>query len=294
VRAPAKVNLYLGVGRRRPDGYHELATVYQAISLYDEVTARRGTEIRVHVTGRDAHLVPTGTRNLAYQAVAALAERTGLSAGIHLHVAKKIPVAAGLAGGSADAAAALVAADALWETGLSRAALTELAADLGSDVPFCVLGGTAVGIGRGEQLSPALVRGQFHWVLALAEGGLSTPAVYAEHDRVTRAAAPPPDVPTRLLAGLRAGDTAAVAHALHNDLQAAACSLMPDLARVLDAGRAAGALGGLVSGSGPTVAFLVADAQAGQELGAALLASGVCRRVEQAVGPVPGARVVAR
>ena len=310
VRAPAKVNLYLGVGPLRPDGYHELATVFQAVSLYDEITARPGPTVRVEVTGPDAHLVPTGPANLAERAVRALAARTGVDEGVHLQLRKRIPVAGGMGGGSADAAGALVAVDALWGTGLPRSALAELAGELGSDVPFCLMGGTAVGTGRGEQLSPALVRGRFHWVLALAEGGLSTPVVYAEYDRLLSASARPapgvapvgpgaalplthpPAVPARLLAALRAGDAPAAGRALHNDLEPVACSLAPSLAHVLDLGRAAGACGGLVSGSGPTVAFLVPDEQSGDDLAATLRGCGLCRRVEQAVGPVPGARTV--
>ncbi len=298
VRAPAKVNLELDVGAPRPDGYHDVATVYHAVSLADDVTASpppRGAdgEVSVSVEGLGSDRVPLDGTNLAVRAAVLLAEHTGVESGVHLHIRKGIPVAGGMAGGSADAAAALVACDALWHTGLSREELRELAADLGADVPFALVGGTAVGTGRGEELTPALARGEYQWVIALSEAGLSTPAVYAELDRLRSGRrVAPPRVSDALMQALLRGDAEGLGAHLSNDLQPAACSLAPDLERTLEVGYEYGALGGLVSGSGPTVAFLVRDAEQALDISAALLAGGTVAQVRRAHGPVPGARVV--
>ncbi|MGN6244737.1 MAG: 4-(cytidine 5'-diphospho)-2-C-methyl-D-erythritol kinase [Motilibacteraceae bacterium] len=293
VRAPAKVNLQLAVGAPRTDGFHDLATVFQAVSVYDDVVATRAQGATVEVTGDDADAVPVDADNLALRAALLLAERAGIAPDVNLSIRKGIPVAGGMAGGSADAAAALVACDALWGTGVERDELLELAAELGSDVPFAVMGGTAVGLGRGERLTPALARGQFDWVFAVADGGLSTPAVYAEVDRLRAGRVLPEPRPAEaVMSALRAGDAAALGKALQNDLQAAACSLRPQLRQTLEVGEEYGALGSLVSGSGPTCAFLVRDVEHGLDLAVALTASGVCRAVKRAHGPVHGARVV--
>lgn len=295
-RAAAKINLYLAAGAPRADGYHDLATVFHAVSLHDEVTATEADKLQVSVTaeaGIDASSVPTNRSNLAAQAAVALAKRLRRRADVHLHISKAIPVAGGMAGGSADAAAALVACDALWGSGLTRAQLSDLGAQLGSDVSFSLLGGTAIGRERGQNLTPALARGRFEWVLALAAEGLSTPAVYAECDRLRHGRVlPEPAVPDELMAALRAGNAGALGNALHNDLQPAACSLRPELRQTLDVGGAYGALGSIVSGSGPTVAFLARDAEHALDLAVALSASNVCSFARRAHGPVAGARVV--
>jgi 4-diphosphocytidyl-2-C-methyl-D-erythritol kinase len=293
VRVPAKINLQLGVGAPRPDGYHDLATVFHAVSLYDEVVVTPADELRLTVDGDGAEAVPLDASNLAARAAVLVAERAGVAPAVHLHLHKGIPVAGGMAGGSADGAAALIACDALWRVGLSREELHELAAELGSDVPFALVGGTAVGVGRGERLTPALARGRFEWVLAVSDGGLSTPAVYTECDRLRAGrVVPEPSVSDDLMAALRAGNPAQLGAALSNDLQAAACSLRPDLRRTLAVGEEFGALGAIVSGSGPTCAFLVRDRDHGLELAVALSASGTCTSVKRAHGPVPGARTV--
>jgi 4-diphosphocytidyl-2-C-methyl-D-erythritol kinase len=307
VRVPAKVNLHLGVGALRRDHFHEVTTVYHAIGLFDEVSARRGDTLTLTMEGEGTGTLALDDSNLALRAARALAEHTGRPAHARLHLRKQIPVAAGLAGGSADAAAALVACDALWGTGLSRDELAAVAARVGSDVPFLVYGGTALGTGRGDTVSPVLARGNtWHWVLALAEGGLSTPDVYAELDRMRSAGAGAGRASTAatarqlsrlgstdpLLAALRQRDPAVLAAALGNDLQAAAVSLRPALAGTLKAGLAAGALAGLVSGSGPTCVFLAADAAQASAIAAALDGSGVCRTALAVPGPVAGARVV--
>lgn len=293
VRAPSKVNLHLGVGDLREDGYHELTSVFQALSLSDDVRVSDAGELSVEVHGEDARAVPTDHRNLVWQAAELLAEHAGRRPDVAISIRKGIPVAGGMAGGSADAAATLVALDALWELGLDRAELVEFAARLGSDVPFSLHGATALGTGRGEQLLPVLSRNTFHWVLALAKGGLSTPTVFRELDRL-RADGNPPRLggAEDLMHALASGDAATLAPLLGNDLQPAALSLAPGLRRTLRAGTNAGALAGIVSGSGPTCAFLCADAEAAVAVGAELAGAGVCRTVRIAHGPVPGARVI--
>lgn len=304
-RVPAKVNLQLAVGPAGPDGYHGVVTVYQAISLYDEVTVQPAERTSVQVTGLDAEHVPAGPANLASKAVTALAKAAGLGRrpGVRIGIRKRIPVAAGLAGGSADAAAALVACNELWQAGLSPAQLARVAARLGSDVPFLLVGGTVVGRGRGEHLTPALVSGTYHWALAFATGGLSTPEVYATCDRLRaarlaeQAAGEPaeigdPELSGRLMTALRSGDPVAVGQHLSNDLQPAAVSMRPDLRRALTAGREFGAVGAMVSGSGPTCLFLAKSAEHAREIAVSLTGAGICRAVALASGPVPGAALV--
>jgi 4-diphosphocytidyl-2-C-methyl-D-erythritol kinase len=322
VRVPAKVNLQLSVGPPRGDGYHDLVTVFHAVSLFDEVTVRPAERVSVRVTGEGSASLPAGRANLAARAARALATaalaRRSKSA-VRIEIRKRIPVAAGLAGGSADAAATLVACNELWRTGLSQAELRDVAASVGSDVPFALLGGTAIGQGRGEQLTAALVAGTYHWVLAFSAGALSTPDVYAACDRLravhaaraesepaqasgpsqqTPAARPEaeaarPTLSMELMAALRSGDPAAVGPLLSNDLQPAAVSLRPELRRTLAAGRELGALGAIVSGSGPTCAFLAADADHAKKLAVSLTGAGVGRSVVRVRGPVGGAAVMA-
>jgi 4-diphosphocytidyl-2-C-methyl-D-erythritol kinase len=293
VRVPAKVNLQLAVGGPRPDGFHELATVYQAVSLYDDVTALPGDSFTLSVEGEGADLVPLDETNLVWRAAAELAEAAGIEPRAHVHIHKGIPVAGGMAGGSADAAAALVALDTMWGTRFDREELTVVAARLGSDVPFALHGHTAIGVGRGERLTPALARGQYQWVLALADKGLATPSVYAELDRLRGGSIQAePRVSDGLMSALRSGDPAALGHAMSNDLQRAAVSLRPSLAMTLDVGDEYGALASVVSGSGPTCAFLARDEEHALDLAVALTSSGVCRTVRRASGPVAGARVV--
>ena len=316
VRVPAKLNLQLAVGPPRADGYHDLVTVFHAVSLFDEITAEPAGRDGVTVTGEGADRVPAGQDNLALRAVAALREavagpaagrraspRVG-PAGVHITIAKRIPVAAGLAGGSADAAAALVACNELWGGRLSQPHLLEAAARVGSDVAFALLGGTAVGRGRGEQLTPALAPStQYHWVLAFADGHLSTPEVYTALDRLRAAAAggtgggsqgapAEPDLDAALMSALRSGEARLVGQALSNDLQPAALSLFPALRKTLAAGLELGALGALVAGSGPTCVFLAASADRALDLAVSLSGAGVCRSVARVTGPVAGAAIV--
>jgi 4-diphosphocytidyl-2-C-methyl-D-erythritol kinase len=295
-RACAKVNLDLRVGAVRPDGYHELSSVFLGVGLHDDVTVRPSAQWSLTVEGKHTEGVPTDETNLAWRAAVAVAELGGVDQPVAIHIDKNIPVAGGMAGGSADAAASVLACNALWEVGLDRSEMLTICADLGSDVPFCLSGGVAVGRGRGEQLVPVLSRGTFHFVFAASETGLSTPTVYAEYDRLHEAAGSQPDDPgpnPELLAALRAGDAYALASALHNDLEAAALSLQPQLGEVIEAGIEFGALAGIVSGSGPTVAFLAADQESALHLAIALTASGTSRQVRHTVGPAQGAHLVA-
>ncbi|MFE3543517.1 4-(cytidine 5'-diphospho)-2-C-methyl-D-erythritol kinase [Nocardia sp. NPDC059177] len=293
VRAPSKVNLHLGVGDLRPDGFHDLTTVFQALSLADDVELAPSASLTVRVSGEGAAEVPTDRTNLVWKAAVRLAHLAGRAPLVEIAIAKGIPVAGGMAGGSADAAAALVGLNELWDLGLGRDELSAVAAELGSDVPFSLHGGTALGTGRGERLLPVLSRNTFHWVLALAKDGLSTPSVFRELDRL-RAEGDPPRLgdPQKLMQALAAGDPHTLAPLLGNDLQAAALSLKPELRRTLRAGVGAGALAGLVSGSGPTCAFLCETEQAAVAVAAELAGAGVCRSVRTASGPVPGARVL--
>lgn len=298
-RAPAKINIYLGVGGPRRDGFHDVATVFHALELSDDVVAERDEAgvFTIAVDSEsssvvDADDVPCDESNLAMRAARALARYAGVECGVRLTIRKRIPVAGGLAGGSADAAASLLACDAVWDTGCGRAELLTLSERLGSDVPFALHGGTALGSGRGERLAPVLAPARLHWVLAVADGGLSTPAVYAELDTIRGTAVPPPAVPRALLTALRHADVDAVGAHLGNDLQAAACRLRPSLSDVLATGREAGALGGVVSGSGPTVVFLVADAEAAQTLADDLVGAGVCSAAVPTSGAAGGARLV--
>lgn len=291
VRVPAKVNVQLAVGGARADGFHDLANVFLAVGLYDEVTVTPADQLRVTCSGPDAAQVPLDRTNLAARAAELLAARHGRRADVHIHIAKDIPVAGGMAGGSADGAGALVACDALWGTEASRDELLDICAELGSDVPFSLVGGAALGTGRGEKLEVLDVGGRFHWVFAVADGGLSTPAVYREFDRLTPDA-PAPEASAALLGALRTGDAGALAGAVANDLQAAALSLFPSLADTLAAGTDAGALAALVSGSGPTTAFLAADAASARRIAEALSASGTCRTARVADSPAPGATVL--
>ncbi|MEF2525398.1 MULTISPECIES: 4-(cytidine 5'-diphospho)-2-C-methyl-D-erythritol kinase [unclassified Streptomyces] len=291
VRVPAKVNVQLAVGAARPDGFHDLANVFLAVSLYDEVTVTPADALAVTCSGPDADQVPLDRTNLAARAAELLAARSGRPGGaaVHIHIAKNIPVAGGMAGGSADGAGALLACDRLWGLDTPVAELLGMCAELGSDVPFSLLGGAALGTGRGELLTP-LDAGSFHWVFAVADGGLSTPAVFREFDRLAEGREiPEPQASPALLAALASGDPDALAGALANDLQPAALSLRPELARTLAAGTAAGALAGIVSGSGPTTAFLVRDGEAAAKVAAALEASGTCRTTRTATSPTAGA-----
>lgn len=316
VLAPGKINISLSVGPERPDGYHGVASVYLAVSLYEEVTATvtEGTGITVslkkepyggsHWTSDRTKAengagvgagIPLDSSNLAVQAASMLQGIAASSTGVHLELTKRVPVAGGMGGGSADAAAALVACDALWGSGYSRDELARMAAGLGADVPFALLGGAAVGLGVGDQLTPALCPGQLHWVLVPGASGLSTPTVYRKLDRLREAAGErpvePQQVDPQVLQALRSGDAGALSDVLHNDLQPAALELAPELKDILERGERHGALAGMISGSGPTVAFLAGNEDRALDVAAALHDDGL--EAMTVYGPVHGARVAA-
>ena len=301
VRAPGKINVSFRVGPLREDGYHSVASVYLAVSLYEEVTATVSDEPETVVTvngqgslNLPVESIPLDATNLAARAAAVLADLSEDSTGVLLDITKRVPVAGGMGGGSADAAATLLACDALWNSGFSRDELAKMAAELGADVPFALVGGTAVGVGVGEQLTPAISKTPLYWVLVTSGYGLSTPEVYRTLDEIrlregTEPAAPP-EIDPRILGAMRSGDARALADLLHNDLQAAALELAPELADILKAGTDAGALAGLVSGSGPTVAFLAESEEHASTLAGELAASGL--KAIAVHGPVHGARIV--
>ncbi len=309
VRVPAKINLQLAVGPPRPDGYHGLVTVFHAVSLFDEVTVTPAKTDSVTVAGEGASLVPEDGDNLALRAVRALretltergarnaagaAEAAGLG-GVAVTIAKQIPVAGGMAGGSADAAAALVACNELWGTGLSQPDLRALGSQVGSDVAFAVLGNTAIGQGRGELLTPVQTPAEttYHWVLALADGHLSTPKVFRELDRQRQSSeVAEPALSADLMQALNAGDPTKLGVALTNDLQEPALTLFPALRKTLAAGIEAGALSALISGSGPTCFFLTETADQATTLANKLSSARVSRAVTSATGPALGATVL--
>jgi 4-diphosphocytidyl-2-C-methyl-D-erythritol kinase len=302
VRAPGKVNLQLSVGPAGPDRFHPVATVFQAVDLYETVTAsvREDGEIRLAVDGIPALAeslagVPIDQSNLAWQAALAVRERYGVDAGIDLHILKGVPIAGGMAGGSADAAAAVVACAEAWDCGASRAELHELCASLGSDVPFALQGHTAVGLGRGEQLSPAMTRGEYHWVFAVRHRGLSTPAVFREFDRLAAEGELDPGEPRldpRIMRALSLGDSAELGAALRNDLHTAAVALAPELEGTISAMKEADALGAIVSGSGPTVAGLARSRQHALAIAAHVNAVRQADATFCAAGPAAGAVIL--
>jgi 4-diphosphocytidyl-2-C-methyl-D-erythritol kinase len=281
VRVPGKINLFLAVRGIRADGYHELVTVLQTVSVYDRLTVgltgppsqghhpagRR--RMRLELMHAPTPGLPDAADNLAVRAARALGEVTGVievathdpargqapangpSTVLELH--KEIPLAGGMAGGSADAAGALLALNQLWGCKLSRDDLRAIAADLGSDVPFCVVGGTALATGRGTAVAQVLCRGTFHWVVCTDAEPLPTVEVYRTWDRRCRPTVVEPDA---VLHALRSQDAEALGAALHNDLEEAAFLLRPDLRDRRQVLLDAGALGVVVSGSGPTLLAL--------------------------------------
>ena len=293
VRVPGKVNVYLGVGPREFSGYHELATIFQAVGIYDEVTVSAADSLTISGLGAFADRIPTDETNLAWKAAELVARACGEEPNVHIQIDKSIPIAAGMAGGSADAAATLVACDTYWNAGIPRDQLDAMAATLGSDVPFMLHGGCALGVGRGDVLSPVMIRGSFHWVFASFDEGLSTAQIYEKTDELRGLEfEAEPEVPTELLSALARGDAPALGRLLHNDLQLAATTSRPQLGRVLEQGIDYGALGAIVSGSGPTCAFLVRDESSAIDLVVALKASGLVDDVLRTHGPVHGARVI--
>ncbi|WP_431711366.1 4-(cytidine 5'-diphospho)-2-C-methyl-D-erythritol kinase [Glutamicibacter uratoxydans] len=299
-RAPGKINCYFRVGPPRADGYHDVASLYVAVSLFEQIEATLRTDGELQLRLDESSTVvsepetfPLGEGNLVYQAAQMLREHTGISLGADLNIVKRVPIAGGMGGGSADAAATLVACNELWQAGLDREELGRLGARLGADVPFALMGGAAIGLGIGDQLAPLLTRAQTDWVLIPASYGLSTPRVYAMLDRLRMGQdiAVPQEIDPDVIKALLAADAEALSELLVNDLTQASLALAPELGTVRDLAEGAGALRAMVSGSGPTLALLVRDAehatevmaQLGDEVGVATLA---------VTAPAPGARVL--
>ena len=294
VRVPGKINLQLSVGPLQRDGYHEVATVFQSVSLFDELTLSESDGDGIEIAAEGKSAIPLGKENLAFKAAELMRKKFDISTGLLIKIKKEIPIAGGMAGGSANAGATIVGIDALFSLGLKRDEMERIGGEIGADVPFTISGGTAIGTGRGDQITPVLSRGSYNWVLALSSSGLSTPAVYKECDRLREGLdISKPHVSDSLLHSLSQGDAKALGKSLTNDLQAAACSLKPALRLILDVGLDYGALGGIVSGSGPTVAFLAESEDHALDLVVALTSSGVVGNVIRVAGPVPGARVIA-
>jgi 4-diphosphocytidyl-2-C-methyl-D-erythritol kinase len=312
VRVPGKVNLFLGVRGVRADGYHEIVSVLQTVSIHDTVlahldgkavsahpSARRFMDLAFTLDGLLDGTVPVNGDNLAVRAARALMDECGVGTAAHaddqqvpvtrLHLTKRIPVAAGMAGGSADAAGALLALNQLWQADLDRDELRDLAGTLGADVPFCVTGGTALATGTGTATAQILTRGVYHWVIGIRDAALSTPEVYRAFDEVSA----PSDVePDAVLQALRTGDAEALGAALHNDLEVAAVHLIPELADHKQAMLDAGALGAMVSGSGPTLVALAGSAQEAVTIAERVAPS--FDRVEVAVSPAGGPELAQR
>jgi 4-diphosphocytidyl-2-C-methyl-D-erythritol kinase len=293
VRVPGKINLQLSVGPLQRDGYHELATVFQSVSLFDELTISETDAQGIEIAATGKSSMPLNGENLAHKAAELMCKKFDIGSGLLIKIKKEIPIAGGMAGGSANAGATIVGIDSLFSLGLTRDEMERIGSEIGADVPFTISGGTAIGIGRGDQVTPVLSRGSYNWVLALSTSGLSTPAVYKECDRLREGLdISKPHVSDSLLQALTHGDANALGKSLSNDLQAAACSLKPALRLILDVGIDYGALGGIVSGSGPTVAFLAENEDHALDLVVALTSSGVVGNVIRVAGPVPGARVI--
>lgn len=290
VRVPAKINLALAVGDLRDDGYHDLLTVFHAVNLCDDVTIAKSARWSVKCETPD---VPTDSTNLALRAARRLANECQAAFPVSISIAKAIPVAGGMAGGSADAAAALVGCAALWRSGHTREELGAIAAELGADVPFALHGGTAIGVNRGDSISPVLTRMELHWVIALPGGGLSTPAVFAELDRLRAQGLAESSTDLQaVLKALTSGDVGDVGQALGNDLQAAAISLAPDLRRTFRAAKEAEAVAALLCGSGSSIALLCRDADDAEDIALQMAGSGTVAGVRVVHGPAQGARII--
>ncbi|MBM9461459.1 4-(cytidine 5'-diphospho)-2-C-methyl-D-erythritol kinase [Nocardioides sp. zg-536] len=289
VRAPAKINLHLGVGSPRPDGLHPLSTVYQAVGLYDDVTVVDAPDWSVELT-EQVPGVPLDDDNIVIRAGRALVAHHDLDLAAAITIAKGIPVMGGMAGGSADAAATLLALDRLWDLQTTDEDLLRIAGTLGSDVPFALLGGTALGTGHGEQVEPVPDATSVWWVVVLSGEGLSTPAVYRHFDELSPDAPAEPPVPEGLIAALADGDVDEVGDLLANDLWPAARDLRPDLVDVEVALRSLSPSGVLLSGSGPTLLVLHDEVDDARATVAALAEQGMTCTI--APGPVAGAHVV--
>lgn len=263
VNAYAKINLTLGIEGIRQDGYHQVEMIMQAVELHDSLAfedAPAGISIE-----SDSPEIPPGPENLVYRAASLLQEYTGCGRGVRIKLTKKIPVAAGLAGGSTDAAAALRALNSLWDLNLPEGDLYKLGERLGADVPFCLMGGTALARGKGELLTPVAGAQGLGVVLVKPSFGVSTARVYRMYDLLPPG--PQPDTGA-MISALGRGDLHAIGSLLHNSLERVTAGLHPEIKQIKQGLREAGAAGALMSGSGPTVFGLFSNIR---EAGAAAL-----------------------
>jgi 4-diphosphocytidyl-2-C-methyl-D-erythritol kinase len=296
VRAPARLSVYARVGKAHRDGYHAMATLFQAISLYDEVTAEPSDRDEIDFIGPvNAAQVPRGPENIALRAARLLADKTGVQSPVKLTVFKRIPLGGGLGGASADAAAALVACNALWRTQVPRAQLFDYAEELGAEVPFALSGGTAIWTAEGDTFNPALSKGSYSWVLAFSERGWKAPVMFetldshrVEHEEFLGKIPQTVDIDTGVIQAIRQGDASFLADVMHNDLQVAAMKLSPRVREILELGESRGALAGIVCATGSTVAFLTSSSEQADRLRRVLVNAGVETMV--VTGPVSGAR----
>lgn len=267
--ARAKINLTLDVLGKRPDGYHEVEMVMQSIELHDVLEfTPAGRDITLTVEGGD---LPTGSGNLVYRAAELIRRRGKIKSGVNIRLVKAIPVEAGLGGGSADAAAALKALNELWETGLSLSELMSLGEQLGSDVPFCIFGGTALARGRGERLERLPPCPRLGLVLIKPRFSVSTASVYRAYT-----AGPEVNRPDNraMVSAITNGDTNGIAKNLANALESVTIRMHPEIGQIKTKLTRAGALGVLMSGSGPTVFGLAGDSGSARAIAARYKSDG--------------------
>ncbi len=282
--APGKINLYFAVGPKLANGYHEVCSVYLALNLRELVSVEESPKYSIEVSGNINNLpsVPTDESNLVVKAAKLVTDET-----IAFKINKQVPIAGGMGGGSADAAAALVAVSALVETHVPLDSVK-----LGADVPFALIGGVALGTGVGEELTPLTLKGKLHIVLIPSEGQLSTPVVYNHLDELRENADLIPETaptrPTELIEALEAGNVDEIAKLAHNDLQWAALSLKPELQEIIDRAKASGALTAMVSGSGPTVFAIARDQLSANQIAAEFGGTAIVT-----TGPSAGAKIEA-
>lgn len=268
LRTHAKINLFLRVIGRRPDGYHEIESIFHGVSLSDRIHLRPtgGSDINVvmHSDGPRSEEIEL-ENNLAYLAARSLLERGVTGAGLHIEIDKRIPIAAGLGGGSGNAAGVLIALNELWGAGLGSEDLNAVAASVGSDVPYCLVGGTMLATARGEKLTSLPSPTDLHFVLGISEEPLFTRDVYERWDELGSG---PGEGSASMTLALGTGDPREVGQLLHNDLEAAAFSLRPELEELKKVISSAGALGAAVTGSGPTLFGLASDAEHARDIAA--------------------------
>jgi 4-diphosphocytidyl-2-C-methyl-D-erythritol kinase len=267
LRTHAKLNLFLRVVGRRADGYHEIESIFHGIDLADdiEITETRGqaVDVEMHFAADGMGQAPALEENLIYRAAQSLLEQGEAGRGVKIEVIKRIPIGGGLGGGSGNAAGALLALSRLWGLALERERLFDLAGAIGSDVTYCIDGGTALATARGEQLTQIPAPRQMSFVLGISREPLLTRDVYEAWDEL----GPEKEVTSSMMApALGAGDVHEVASLLHNDLERPAFLLRAELARKKEAMFEAGALGAGMTGSGPTMFGIVEDEDAAREV----------------------------